>query len=175
MKKLLIALIIVVVAAGTTALADKPSRKEARAERQIATARMVDSLLSLNEFIFVAERAVSNLPSKPYITLNGGDDIYLGKEKLVSALPFYGYLYSAPIGSTSSPLSFTSEDFSYKVLGGDKKKNLIEVKVKNSSSGAIYTIVFEVFDNATAVANITMSNGSSSMFFGYIKPIKHKK
>lgn len=175
MKNLFATLLVIVMAASTTVMADKPSRKEAKAQREAATARMVDSLLSINEFVFVAERAVSNLPSRPYITLNGSDDIYVGANKLVSALPFYGYLYSAPIASTTSPLSFTTEDFAYKVLSGNGKKNLIEVKVKNSSSGATYTIVFEVFDNATTVANITMSNGSSSMFFGYIKPIKHKK
>lgn len=147
-------------------------RKAERAQKELKQSAMVDSLLACGDYVFVAERAVSSLPNRPYFTLSGVNDILISKDKIESRLPFYGQLYSAPIGVAHSPLSFTDENPKYTRLTDNPKKNLIRIEARNAQTGWTYTIILEVFSDATAVANITMTNGSSSMFFGYIEPKK---
>lgn len=172
MKKIVILSVLSLISFGALAQSRAEVRRAAKIEREAQRAAQVDSLIAACEFTFVAERAVSSLPSKPYITLSGTNDMIVRKDSISCHLPFYGRLYSAPIGANQGPLNFESTDFTYKNLTDKPSKNLIEIKIGKSTTPVpnnTYTIVIEIFDDGTAVTNITMTNGSVQMFYGYIQ------
>lgn len=175
MKKITLILALVLVSLTLSAQSRSEQRKIKRMERTAAIALMVDSLVNAQQFTFMAERAVTSLPSNPYITLSGVNDMVIKDGTITSRLPFYGTLYSAPLSPTDSPLSFTSDHFSISVLTNKAGKNLLKIVLDKSSTPVpnnSITMVVEIFEDATAVLNITMVNGSSSMFYGYIGPNK---
>lgn len=145
-------------------------RKKAKAE---AIAKITDSLLSARSFVFVAERAVTSFPGHSYVSLSGEYDVMVSADTLVCHLPFYGRVYSASMGQTESPLSFSATGFQYEKIGAAKGKDQALVMIISKANGIQCKISIEVFDTATATLKIQLQNGSSSTFYGYIEPIKH--
>lgn len=145
-------------------------KKKAKAE---AIAKRTDSLLSARSFVFVAEKAVTSFPGHSYVSLSGEYDVMVSADTLVSHLPFYGRMYSAQMGPSESPLSFSATGFQYLKKGAAKGKEQAFVMIKAIAKGVQCQISIEVFDTATATLKIQMQNGSSSTFYGYIEPIKH--
>lgn len=176
MKRFLVIALLVLVVGSVSAQSKSEERRAKREAQKVRTAVEIDSLIGGGAFTFWAGRAVSNLPSRPYITLDGRNFLQITATKIDSFLPFYGVLYSAPYGAANSPLSFESEKFTYKNISGDKPgKHLVRIEVlqstSNLSSGG-FTIIIEAFDDASAVATVTMNSGSTSMFYGRIEPNK---
>lgn len=176
MKRFLVIALLCLVVVGADAQSRAEERRAAREAQKERTALQVDSLIRNGAFTFWAGRAVSNLPSKPYITLDGRNFVRITPTQLESYLPFYGVLYSAPYGASSSPLSFESKKFTYNNISGKRPgTHLVRIEVEQSTSSLVsdrFTIVIEAFDDASAVATVTMTSGSTSMFYGRIEPNK---
>ncbi|MEG1587870.1 MAG: DUF4251 domain-containing protein [Mucinivorans sp.] len=175
-RMIMLVLLISATLMGAMAQSSSDVRRADKKARQVKTAAMVDSLVAEGRFAFVASRAVSMLPSKPYIMLDGRDQFIVDKDKVTSQLPFYGRLYSAPTNASIGPLSFTSTDITYKILdnGNKKAQKTIKLDVRENNStipGASFVINIDIFGDASASLTVTMSSGSPSVYYGYIKAI----
>ena len=175
MNRLIIALILCLLGFGEASAQSKADvRRAEREAKKVQTALAVDSMIRAGSFTFRAERAVSNLPAKPYITLDGRDFVRITPKQIDSYLPFYGVLYSAPIGANQSPLTFESDQFTYQVVSDTRPgRHLVRIEVERSSSPlptGRFTLIVEAFDDLSAVATVTFASGSTSMFYGAIEP-----
>ncbi|MEG0656157.1 MAG: DUF4251 domain-containing protein, partial [Mucinivorans sp.] len=112
--------------------------------------------------------------STHHTDLTLGNDFIFTKSQITSRLPFYGRLDSAPIDANQGPLAFTSTDFTYKISDGKKATKIVQIQVKRSKStmaGGAYSVMLEIFSDATATLNVTIGSGGRSTFFGYVQQI----
>ncbi|MEG0602453.1 MAG: DUF4251 domain-containing protein [Mucinivorans sp.] len=180
MKRIFVIIVLllgVVCSSSETASAQetaRASRRERKQMLQIKQALLVENLLAQESFVFVAQRAITTLPNMPYVTLSGVNDFIFTKSQITSRLPFYGRLDSAPIDANQGPLAFTSTDFTYKISDGKKATKIVQIQVKRSKStmaGGAYSVMLEIFSDATATLNVTIGSGGRSTFFGYVQQI----
>lgn len=174
MKRFLVVAFLCLLAGSAVAQSRAEQRRAKREAEKVRTAQQLDSLIRGGSFIFVAERAITNLPAKPYVSLDGRDFLCITPEKIVSGLPFYGRLYSAPMDASKSPLDFESTKFIYKNVSDQQKgKHLVRIEVQESNTSLAskqFTIVIEAFDDRTAMATVTFNAGSVSTYYGRIEP-----
>lgn len=148
-------------------------RRQKKAEEEARQIFVIDSILKIRRFTFIAERAMTSLASQPYVTLNYRAYISVDGTKVESQLPYYGNTYTAKISTSKSPLEFKAVDVSYQTAPMTNKKNgkaFILVKAKEDGGGNTYNLGFEIFDNGQAVLGITMREGSGQTFYGWIEP-----
>jgi len=127
----------------------------------VSYSNMVDS----QKFVFVAE---SMNPLRGRLrTLTSPYDVTVLKDTLQSYLPYFGRSYNPSIAETTSPLDFTSTNFSYSVSPFKKDAWTITIKPKDKSS--IQQYHFTVFNNGSATLNVTSTSSDPISFNGRIK------
>ncbi len=119
-------------------------------------------------WIFVASQAIpQNGRSRILNTLY---TVYCKKDSVISALPYFGRAYTAPIGETTSPLDFTSTDFTLTKNEGNKGRWNITIKPNDHREVQSYT--FTLFTNGSAQMNVQMNSRSSISFSGSVAPVQ---
>lgn len=157
------------------------TRKQRKAEKEQVMSDSVKKMVAVeHNFRFVAQRAITKLPRQPYVTLSSFYFMDVSGDKISSALPFYGNVYSNPVSGRMSPLSFESDDFTYTVAQNDQKdKYLVQMQaravVDYTANRVRYDITVEVFNDGSAVVNISSAQMSNMMFFGYIEGFSDEK
>lgn len=158
MKKLIIILTIALLALPTFAQ-NKTTQTDNTATEQ---------LLSSGAFTFVADRALTQLRSKPTVHLDGTYTLKISPEIIDCNLPFYGRGYTAPMDSARSPMSFTSKEFELKQSTA-KKSERLKIDAKDDNSNNMYNLTLDVFPNGTATLHISNSTTSPMTYQGVIK------
>src|SRR5690606_13422361 len=92
-----------------TACAQTRDQKQAR----------IQTLLDSRAFTFVAESATPMSGGNIRLT-STNYHVSINKDSLSSFLPYFGTAYRAEYGSSESPLSFSSPDFTYSEKPGKK-------------------------------------------------------
>lgn len=173
MKKIFLGVALLTLTIFTCGAQTKSQLRRAEKERQaIQTQQKMDSLLQKKTFKFIPNRAVTSLRNNPYVTLTSLYTVEIMPDSINCQLPFYGNAYTSFTGS-SSPLNFSSNKFTYKELPADNRnkknpKTLLIIEAR-STTGTLYTLTFEVFNNATAALNISSNTTSNMLFLGQIE------
>jgi len=102
------------------------------------------------------------------IHLNHSYNLTVSKDTVRAFLPFYGRMYSAPIGSTENGIKFTSTDFEYQVVTGKRPGEWV-VSIKTADTGGSISLLLNVFENGTAQLSVTDPKRAPISFDGYIE------
>lgn len=133
-----------------------------------ASAAETEQAITTDRWIFVANQAMPQRGRSRMLTSHYS--VLCNRDSLTSDLPYFGRAYSAPIGETTSPLSFTSTDFSLSKNGADKGKWTINIKPKDKRD--IQSYMFTLFTNGSAQLSIQLTNRSAISFSGTVMPVK---
>jgi len=125
---------------------------------------MVDS----QHFIFIAQ-TVNPLRGR-FRTLTSSYDVTVSKDSLRSYLPYFGRSYNPQLPETTSPLDFTSTDFSYSV--SPYKKNAWNITIKPRDKPSIQQYFFTIYNNGSATLNVTSTSSDAISFNGRIEEKK---
>ncbi|SRR5690606_37631812 len=128
----------------------------------------VQQAIADDRWIFVANQVMPQSGRSRILTTRY--TMLCNKDTILSALPYFGRAYSAPIGETKSPLDFTSANF---VLTKNvDKKGRWNVTIKPNDYSEVQSYIFTLFTNGSAQLNVQMKSRSPISFSGTVAPIK---
>jgi hypothetical protein len=132
---------------------------------QNLTEKQVDSLVNSKHYTFKAERVNPQRGRQRYLTTEYF--LRVAGDSLISALPYFGRAYTAPINPEDAGYNFTSTDFNYAVV--PKKKGSYQVTINTKDKINAVTFVLTVYNNGNAYLQITSVNKQPISFNGYLK------
>lgn len=149
--------------------------------------KIVDSLVSSEEFTFHAERAnpmnydvinilnsIPNNPSTRILQLDGaGYIVEMKKGKLEVILPYFGRTFNPKYGSSDNSYRFTSKD--YTVTKSQSKKGNWVFKIKPNDAKNVSDINIEVYKNGKAFTSIRSNDRQPITYDGYISKNEETK
>ena len=132
---------------------------------QKLTAKQVDSLINNKHFTFKADRMTPQRGGQRFLT----SEYFLrvNSDSLISALPYFGRAYTAPVNPEDAGYNFTSTNFTYSVV--PKKKGSYEVTINTKDKINTITFVLTVYNNGNAYLQVTNVNRQPISFSGYLK------
>lgn len=131
------------------------------------TSSDVSNLVDSRSFVFIANKM--NPLRGPERNLITYYDVSVDNDSLSMYLPYFGRVYQGFVNPIYGPLHFDTRDFAYSVKSG--KKNSYQVVITPKNDTQVQTMYFDVFDNGTAVLNITGVNMDPITFYGYLQPV----
>jgi len=156
----IVALLVVSLSLITT-LSAQNGKKDKKAEQAAAVKAMIDA----QRYVFKAQSVIPT--GGRFRQLNTSDyDLKVGKDTIVSYLPYFGRAYSAPIDPTQGGIKFTSTKFDYQLK--ETKKGGWEVTIKPADGGDARQLFMTIFSNGTASLQVTSTNRQPISFNGYI-------
>lgn len=171
MKKIVIIAIVMFSVVATNAQEEKKSRKERKAERETKLIEQTKKLVAAKAWQFDAR---TMLPSKGRSkNLTSSYSVVLKDSNVDSYLPFMGVAYSAPYGSSESPMIFEAPIEKYSVEDGKKGSYLIKFTAKNKNDIISYT--FNVLPNGSASLSVSSTNRQHISYHGDLVPIEEKE
>lgn len=141
---------------------------QAQSTRKDLQQKQVRDLLDSKKYLFIAQSAYTaggamiQLTSEFFLKLDG--------DTLESNLPFFGVAFNVPFGSTSSPLSFKSSDFNYRVSKG--KKGRIEIEIRLNRPEDPSQLYLSVSSAGFADLRVISLNRQAMSFYGEIQSLK---
>ncbi len=153
----MLALTLVSTLATTTLMAqDEKTKKE---EKAAAVKAMIDA----EQYVFTAQTA---LPTRGRtVQLTTSYTVKVGKDTLVSDLPYFGRSFSAPIDPTKGGIQFNSTKFDYQVK--EIKKGW-QITIKPTDVSDVQQFFFSIFNNGSASLQVTSTNRTPITFNGYV-------
>ena len=146
--------------------------QDAKADKKKQQAATIKSVVvDSQHYVFLAQTALPTSGSTR--NLSFGYDVTISKDKVVSYLPYLGRAYSADYGSTTSPLEFTSSDFSYTLT--DRKKGGWDITLEFKDTKDVKKMQFSIFDNGSATLMVTSNSRQPISFNGTVEAVKPKK
>lgn len=133
-----------------------------------ASEEAIHQAIAADRWIFIANQAMPQ--SGRSRILNTRYTVLCKKDSVISDLPYFGRAYTAPIGETTSPLNFTSTDFTLTKSEGSKGRWNITIKPNDHRDVQSYT--FTLFTNGAAQMNVQMNSRSSISFNGSVAPVE---
>jgi hypothetical protein len=124
----------------------------------------VKQFLENKQFVFKANTALPASGSSRFITSDYG--LTLKGDTLVSYLPYFGRAYTAQIGSSRSPLDFTSTKFTYDLK--PKKKGGWELHIKPVDQRDVRQFFLSVSEKGNAMLQVLSNDRQPISFNGYI-------
>ena len=129
------------------------------------TANAVTRLVNSKNFVFVAETVT---PTGGGVrSLNSYYDLVIAGDTLVSALPYFGRAFTAPMSSSDAGINFRSTDFTYTIVEKDKGGWDIEIEPKNVTSARKMNLF--ISDNGYASLQVTSNNRQPISFSGQVR------
>lgn len=125
----------------------------------------IKEVLESKSYVFVAESATPMSGRTRQLTSEYR--LIVNKDSLDSHLPYFGTAYKAPFGSSTSPLSFTSSDFTYSIQ--EVKNGRYEIAIKLNTPDDPDLINLSVSANGYATLRVSSMNRQSISFYGYVK------
>lgn len=146
--------------------------QDAKAEKKKQEAAKIKSVVvDSQHYVFLAQTAIPmGLASRQ---LTYGYEIVISKTKVVSYLPYFGRAYTADYGATTSPLDFTSTDFTYSIT--NRKKGGWDVMIETKDVKDTKKMAFTIFENSAATLQVTSNNRQPISFNGQVEAVKPKK
>ena len=154
----IVALLVVSILSVTTLMAQtEKSRK--KAEKAAAVTRMIEA----QNYVFKPQTA--HPMQGRVMQLTSEYTVQVGKDTIISDLPYFGRAYSAPIDPTKGGIQFTSTKFDYKI---DTLKKGWQVTIKPTDAGDVQQFFLTIFNNGTATLQATSVNRQPISFNGYV-------
>lgn len=171
MKNLIVIAILIFSVVVVNAQDEKKSRKEKRAEREAKLIEQTKKLVAAKAWQFDAK---TMLPSQGRSkNLISPYSVVLKDSNVDSYLPFMGVAYSAPYGSSDSPMIFESPIEKYSFEDGKKGGYIIKFTAKNKNDIISYT--FNVSSNGSASLSVSSTNRQHISYNGDLVPIEEKE
>lgn len=141
----------------------KKQLKEAKKEVE------VKSMIEAKSYVFTVEYVLPMRGGQRYVTPDY--DLTVGKDTLVSYLPFFGRAYVAPINPDDAGFMFTATKFDYKTV---ENKNGWEISIKPTDAKDVLSMQLSVSKNGYATLHITSNNREAISYQGYVQVKKQK-
>jgi len=142
------------------------STKDNKASKESNVKNMVDA----GNYVFVAQTA---LPVRGGMRqLTSYYDLKVSKDTIVSALPYFGRAYTAPIDPTEGGINFTSTNFNYTTT--ERKKGGWDILIKPKDGKDVQQLFLTISETGYAVLQATSNNRQAISFNGYITERKQK-
>lgn len=125
-------------------------------------------LIESRSYVFNAQSATPL--SGRLIQLTSEYFLRVNRDSLESHLPYFGVAFHAPIGSSTSPLIFTSSDFTYNME--ESKKGRFEITIRLNKPDDPNILRLSVSSGGYATLGVTSRNRQSISFYGNIVPSK---
>ena len=125
----------------------------------------IKKIVESRNFIFRAQRVSPHASISRDLT-SSDYDVTIARDTVISYLPYFGRVYSAPINPGDGGIKFTSTKFDYKVSSNEKRWT-ITIKPRDASD--VQQLYMEVFDNGFATLQVISTNRQSISFNGYIE------
>lgn len=125
----------------------------------------MEAILKTRNYVFVAESA--NPLSGGNIPLTSSYSLSIKGDSLDSHLPYYGTAYRAAFGSSVSPLTFTSTDFSYDPKISRNGNQVIVIKLNSPADPDMMTL--SISPSGYGTLQVTSVDRQSITFYGYIR------
>lgn len=160
--KIIISSIALLVCISTVSLAQSKSQKNAR----------MKSLVDSRSFVFKPESATPMSGGNIRLTSSYYEVRFLD-DSLSSFLPYFGTAYRAQYGSTDSPLTFTSSDFSYETKTSSKGGQTVIVKLNKPSDPA--TLTLSISPSGYGTLQVNSVNRQPISFYGTVEPVEKNR
>ena len=169
MKSKLVFLSLAMMAAALVsgpALAQKESKadkKQSKAEKALAAAMKMDTLLNTKQFSFIPNKVAGTTQ-----VISSSYEFKMTPDEIDCSLPFYGIGEGAFKGNQKNPLEFKSTDFTYSKRGVAVDGNIaiIEINVKKATTDITYKISFEIYDDQTAMVSVNAGSMKPVAYLG---------
>jgi hypothetical protein len=132
------------------------------------TASDIKNMVDSSRFVFVAERATPLRGGSRYLTSRY--EVVIKKDSIDCYLPFFGRAYQAPVDPSKGGIQFISTNFTSQV--NPKNSDEWEVILKPADYTDVQQLYFNIFDNGTAVLNVSNRQRDPISFDGHIERIK---
>lgn len=164
--KILFALFIAVSAVNPAVSQSK------KAEKQAAKAAAIKQMVESKDFTFQATYAFPAYGGQRYLT--PGYDLKVGRDTVVSYLPFMGVAYSGAGYNSSNDdgIKFTSTNFTY--TSEQKKNGMFYVMIKPKDAKNASQVTLNISPNGSADLMVISNNRQQMRFTGNIKEPQNK-
>jgi hypothetical protein len=140
-------------------LTAQTEKKHKKTEKAAVVTRMIEA----QNYVFKPQTAH---PMRGRVMqLTSEYTVKVGKDTIISDLPYFGRAYTAPIDPAKGGIQFTSTKFEYKV---DTLKKGWQVTIKPTDVGDVQQLFLTVFNNGTATLQVTNTNRQPISFNGYV-------
>ena len=125
----------------------------------------IDEAIQARNYTFKARTAVPTGGRTRQLTTDF--DLDIGKDTIVSYLPYFGRAYTAQIGGRENGLQFTSTDFEY----DDKvsENGLHEIRIKPKDARDVQLLLLSVSKNGYGTLQVTSTNRQPISFSGVVE------
>lgn len=171
MKNIVLVAILMFSVVAINAQETKQTRKEKRAEKEAQLVEQTKKLIAAENWQFDATQM---LPAKGRSrSLTTSYNVVVKDGNVKSYLPYFGTAYSAPYGSTESPMIFEAPIEDYNVSDGKKGAYIIKFKAKNKNDLVEFT--FTVSSNGSSSLSVNSTNRQHISYYGDLVPIVEKE
>lgn len=146
------------------------TKAQQKAAREAAKEAAVKAMVDSKTYVFIPQ-SVSPMSGRVR-QITPDFNLVVTPDSIVSYLPYFGRAYSAPYGSTKSPLDFKTKDFQYS--SNPRKKDGWDVNIKPADKD-IQNINVTITSSGYATVQVTSNNRQPITFNGYIQEVKDKK
>jgi len=143
---------------------------QTKEEKKAALEAQVKQMIESGEFLFAA-RNMNPMGGRTHIITSSNYGIIVSKDSVISDLPYIGRAYTAPIGSTSSGIKFTSVEFEIKTSPAKKGGWNISIKPKDISDIRELSLIITNTGNTTV--NVLSNSRQSISYTGEL--VERKK
>ncbi len=159
MKK--IALAIMLMAVLVCVLHAQDNKKD-NAQQQLATA------IQQQRYIFNAQSASPAGGGTRQLTSEY--NIKVVKDSVISFLPYFGRVYTAPMPGDDGGIKFTSVKFDYTVVAGKKGGWTVSIKPKDAED--IRELTISISKNGYSTVQVISNTRQAISFYGEVIPVK---
>jgi len=135
-----------------------------------AQSKPVKEAVESKNYVFTAQTALPM--SGRARNLTSEYDLRVSPGTVISYLPYYGRAYQATIGSTGSPLDYTSKDFEYTITPGRKDGWTVTIKPKDYRE--VQSMTLSISSEGYATLQVTSTNRQAISFNGVVAPPRQK-
>ncbi len=125
----------------------------------------IDEAIQARNYRFKARTAVPTGGRTRQLTSDF--DLDIGKDTIISYLPYFGRAYTAQIGGRENGLQFTSTDFEYD--DQVSKKGLHEIRIKPKDARDVQSLLLSVSKNGFGTLQVTSTNRQPISFSGVVE------
>ncbi len=113
--------------------------------------KIISDKVANKDFIFSAT-SLSPMNGKTR-TLTDPYEVRVKKDSVISYLPYFGRVQTAPVNPDDAGVNFTSTRFDYKVNAGKKSSWEVNIKFKDQMNTQEFN--FTIYDDGSALLNVS--------------------
>lgn len=140
-----------------------------RQEKEAKKTAEVKGIIDAQSYVFTVEYVLPMRGGSRYVTPDY--DVSVGKDTLVSYLPYFGRAYIAPTDPTEGGIKFTSTQFEYKTV---ESKNGWDISIKPKDARDVRSLQLTVSKSGYSILHVYTNNREPITYQGYVQAKKQK-